>query len=606
MRSAARKTGFVRRFLTFILASALMSTGVVNAPAVAQSVEEPKIAFLNPSGFATRTGAGIVVSDAAPSRPAAGPSTYRLSVWTSVASPEHGVEFEILKNGVSLDTIDYTTTMAFDTYEADWRIPPSLPDGTYTLRATLFEANEAISNVDQDFVLLRVAERATIAYPSTDASLATPADGSFGTFASLASELPEDGAATRRLPVGNIDGSHTGAAPGTGTSYVRAFYTLSEPGSVPEWIVCGTEGAPGGATLSSAANNGVRCTLQDPAHQTMVTAVALVANSSQGAYDPAMNGAGDAARVSEAYAQTPVHMSFTPESTNVVIEADDEGAFACHEATVRLEDERGREIAGANLDVHAAGPNDKLAFDTGPLSPSGQAPDRSRHATEPGHDCFAGTNEVADQGEHQILGGPDIKHLETPPAGSSDAGTWTFGLWTPAESVMPGRDIARFTVWTDEADDGCVTNDDRFTTGEISATGAVGFGTVPFSYQPFEPAEIVPCTPPMAEAPPEGESAERQVALLTDQMVARKDSRLRVTGSVSSAYTSCVNDQTIKVKRRRPGKRFRTVAQVTTDGSGSFKAHVPVRGGKNEYRAVAPTGDQCLRARSDVIMVHGY
>lgn len=607
---AAPAMGFPKsitlRLFGMFLAVTLAFLGLPAVTASAQSATEPKIAFLNPSGFATRTGVGILVSDTTPSRPVAGRSTYRLSAWTSGATSGAGVEFELFKSGVSLETIEYNATASLDTFEADWNISDALPDGSYTLRATLFSDNEAVTTVDQDIVLARVAERATINYPTLNGAEGTPADGSFGTYAALATELPEKEAATRRLPVGNIDASHTGAAPGTGTSYVRAFYTVSSPGSVPEWIECGTEGAPGSATLSSHANDGIRCTLQDPAHQTAVTAVAAVPNSAQGAFDPAMNGVGDATRVTEAYAQTPAALALLPGSSGETIPAGDDGEFKCHVAKVHLEDDRGREVAGANLDVNASGPNDKLRFDRGPLAPKAQAPDRQSHATEAGHDCLADTSRVGDQAEHQILGGPDIKHLETLPAGSDDSGNWSFGLWTPGDSVTPGRVSARFTAWLDEGDDGCLTNDDRFSVGEMSVSGVVGFGSAPPSPEPFAASDPVLCTPPIADEPPTDEPGPREITLVTDQTIAQKGSRLRVTGTISSAYSSCLREQSVKVKRRRPGYRFKTVAEVVSDGSGSFTARVPVRGGANDYRAVAVKTDSCLKARSEHVRVRGY
>ena len=120
------------------------------------------------------------------------------------------------------------------------------------------------------------------------------------------------------LPVGNIDGRNTGSTPGNGASRVRAFYTVSSPGSKPDWIACGTETAPGDSLLRSAANNGVRCTLQYASHQTQITAVALVANNSQDEFDTRLNGAGDATRVLDAYAQLPGALTITEGETGQV------------------------------------------------------------------------------------------------------------------------------------------------------------------------------------------------------------------------------------------------------------------------------------------------
>lgn len=585
--------------LVSVLATLIALSAGTLVPAEAQVFAEPRIAFLNPSGFATRTGVGVIVTDTQPTRPANGYETYRLSAWVADAPLDAGVEFELLKNGVSLETIDSGITLQSDTYEANWNIPATMPDGPYTLRATLFSQNEAITSVDQSIVIARAAERTEITYPGLDATRALPADGSFGTFAPLANSLPEEDAATRGLPIGNIDGNHTGAARGSGTSYVRAFYTVSEPGTTPEWITCGTQAAPGSATLSSAANDGVRCTLKEAAHQFAVTAVAAVANSSQGGFDAGMNGAGDAARVSEAYAQTPTGLNLTEGSTQAVIEAEGDGSFACHTAGVTLEDERGREILGANLDVKASGPNDKLRFDTGLLSESGlQAPERHHQAFEPGYDCFGGNGEsrLGDQADHQILGGPDHKHIEADDGGTEDDGYWGFSFWTPAESVGENYST-RFTIWVDELDDGCLTNDDRYSEGELATSGVIGWGAMPPPAEPFAPAPLTPCIPP-AEGP-----ALRTISLFSDQTTAEEGEQVTVTGTISSTYIDCVSEQMVKIKWRRPNRRFHKIAEVITDANGEFSATVTPRPGKNHYRAVVPLTETCMKALSDIVRV---
>ena len=585
--------------LVSVLAALIALTAGTLVPAEAQVVAEPSIAFLNPSGFATRTGVGIIVSDMAPSRPAEGDETYRLSAWVADAPLDAGVEFELLKNGVSLETIDSALTPEFDTYEANWNIPATMPDGPYTLRATLFSNNEAITSVDQPIVIARAAERVEITYPGLDPTRALPADGSFGTYTPLANVIPEEGAAARGLPIGSIDGNHTGKVPGSGTSYVRAFYTVSEPGTTPEWIACGTQAAPGQSTLSSAANDGVRCTLKEPAHQLAVTAVAAVANSSQGTYDPGMNGAGDASRVTEAYAQTPTGFNLTEGSTQVVMEAAEDGSYACHTVGVVLEDERGRELLGANIDVKASGPTDKLRFDTGLLSESGlQPPDRHHQAFEPGYDCFGGNGDtqLADQADHQILGGPDHKHIEADDGGTDDDGYWGFSFWTPAESVGENY-TTRFTVWVDEADDGCLTNEDRFSEGELSASGVVGWGAAPTPAQPFTPTPLTPCIPPQ-EGP-----VLRTVSMYADRTMVQEGDEVTVTGTVSSTYIECVSEQMVKIKWRRPGQRFRKIAEAITDTNGQFSAEVTPQRGRNQYRAIVPLTETCMKARSDVVKV---
>ena len=403
--------------------------------------------------------------------------------------------------------------------------------------------------------------------------------------------------------MGNIESNNTGEAPGTGTSFIRAFYTVSQPGTSPDWIACGTERAPGEAsTLSSAAHNGVRCTLKSPSHQTLVTAVAAVANTSQGSFDPNFNQAGDARRVGEAYAQVPSSFHLAEGSTGATVGRTDSGDWACHVATAHVADQRGWEILGANIDVHTSGPTDKLRFDTGNFSPSGyQMPDRHIGSPEPGYDCLTASdqgNVVGDQADHQILGGPDIKHIESDAVGTEDTGDWSFGVWTPTDGVTSERFTTRFTAWVDEFDDGCIANDDIFGQDELAASGIVGFGAAPGAPEPFEPRFVESCGPQPPDPP-----AVRQVTLTPDSDQVLLGQKAGFSGALTSDKDECISEQTVKIKRRGRQGRFYTLTTVTTTTEGLFSAEAKARRGKNRYVAVAPANETCRRARSEVATV---
>ena len=592
-----------RRKNAVVLAVAATLIGAVLVlPTPSASAGSATIEFLNPSSFSERPGIGIVVSSTQPSRPTQGSATYRISAWSTQVPTNGGVEFELLKSGVSLETMDSTLgDPSQNTYEADWAIPSTLPDGDYTLRATLFENNEAIDTADQDVIVMRTAERVEITYPTAGGTGPGPTDGSFGTFAALAREVPAEGAPTRGLPVGNIESNNTGAAPGTGTSFVRTFYTVSQPGTSPDWIACGTEKAPGDASsLSTAAHNGVRCTLKNPTHQTLVTAVSAVANTSQNSFDPNFNQAGDVRRVKDSYAQVPTTFGLLDGSTGVTIPENDDGSWNCHTATTMLTDQRGWEILSANIDVHTSGPNDKLRYDTGIFAPSGfQAPDRHVTSPEPGYDCLGGNDQVVDnQGEHQILGGPDIKHIESDGGGTGDTGTWSFSFWTPNDSVTAERFTAGFTAWVDEFDDGCIANDDLFGQDELSASGIVGFGKGPGAPVPFPSRFVESCLPKPPEPP-----AVRQVTLSPDSPEVLLGQRAQLSGALTSDKNECASEQSVKIKRKGRRGHFYTLLTVTTSPEGFFDADAKARRGKNRYVAVAPANATCQRARSEVVVV---
>ena len=563
----------------------------------------PTIEFLNPSSFANAGSADIIVSDRQPTRPSNGTNTYRLSAWVGNAPADSGVEFELLSAGVSLDTFDSITQVGQATFEHRWNIPDTLPDGPYTMRATLFENNEAVASVDQSITVVRLADRAELLYPTTDPASSFPGGGGFGTFHPLGPELV-DGETERPLPVGNLDATHTKQAEfGSGTTRVRAFYTTSAPGTVPEWIVCGTEKTNGHPVPSSAAHNGVRCTLNSVADQTKVTAVAVLANSSPGDYDPAANQAGDVVRVLNSYAQVPVSFDIVSGDGEVLNEMAN-GSFPCHTVTVRLADQAAREIVAANIDVHGTGPTDKLRFDTG-FAPAAGVKEADRHHIlhEPGFDCFGENDPLGGlQSEHQLLGQPDMKHIEADPTGTDDTGEWGFSFKVPADQATNERFTFHYSMFVDEEDDGCHANDDRLTSGELFRAGSIGLGAAP------EPArsptvfglEICGAPPP----PPPDDLLPRTVDIDVSDKSVKKGKSVRFFGQIESQKDRCESIEVVKLKtRNRKGKEFQSIAQGRTDVFGNYEFRKVNVSRTRQYRALAPSTGECKRTRSKVVTV---
>ena len=568
-----------------------------------QSVGAVNIEFLNPSSFSLADGIGILVSDKRPVSPDEGDTTYRLSAWVNALPPEPAVEFEILKAGISLLTLDEVTMVGGDTFETDWDIPNNLTEGTYTVRATVASGGVGVDSVSQDVIINRVAERVEMTYP--DSRGETPQSASFGTYSPLANSLSEGGA-TRGLPIGNIDGRNTGSTPGNGASRVRAFYTVSPPGSKPEWISCGTETAGGDALLGTAANNGVRCTLQEASHQTFVTAVALVANSSNNGFDTRLNGAGDATRVLNAYAQVPTALSITDGESGRIDENAD-GSFSCWSVTSLLVDQYGREVSGANLDVHASGPADSLKFGRGLIDDDGQVPDRGSHATEPGFDCFGESEDTEPdlQGEHQVIGGPDIKHLETVPSGTSDTGSWSFAIHVPTGAPTTTRATSYFSVWVDEMDDGSSANDDAFSTGELCAAGLVGWGRAPEAPEPGS-VPLLACepTPPDTEPEPEPEPrpTEDRLSLKVSDNAVFRGSRVVFSGRVATVDADCTPQRQVVLKSRKTGGVFRERVETIASTNGRWSLTRKIYKTR-DWRVVAPASGDCERLRSKIVKV---
>ncbi len=588
-----------RRGLAVVLSMLVIAGGLVATAthSLGQVGGAPKIALLNPSSFSTAGERGIIVSDALPDD---GPNccqaadgAYRLSAWTANAPPGSNVFFSVSQRAIELE-INATSQTNANTWVADWDIPETFLDGPATVRAYLVLNEQAVAVAEQAVTIMKIQENVDLTYPV--------AGGSFGTFAPLAGALPEAAAAQRKKPVGVVDALYTLTPE---ISYVRTFYSTSAPGSAPQWKVCGTE------TIGTAAPaNGVRCTLSDPIEQTQITAVAAVANDSPDEYDNRFNQSGDAISVGSAYAQQLTKFVRVNETFERVQREPSSGRFYCSTAeVVQLTDQFERQIAGANIDVHATGPSDSLKFDTFAILTKNQVPDRNNHATEAGFDCTGqrtaeptsppGNANPDEQGEHPRFGAADRKHVESLGGGTSDTGTWSFRM----NSDQAG--ITEFTVWVDEADDGCVVNDDAFTSGELNVSGGIGWAEDVISVTPHPTENAVPCSPvdPSPEPSPtptpteEPPSGDRSVSL----GATRRSGRVKLSGTIESERAACARNQRVVIRVRGKNGKFSKLRAVISNGSGRFSTSVSSK--PKRYRAVTPKSGVCGRAVSNTVRV---
>jgi hypothetical protein len=574
--------------LTLLAVTAL----VLVKPGASFGATGPSIAFLNPSSFADAGERGIIVSNA---KPDVGPNccdqadnTYRLAAWVANPPAAYNVFFSVTQGALEFE-ITNTHEVVTGTWQAEWSMPPSLLDAPAEIHAYIVVGEEAVASADQPVTIQRIQENIDLGYPE--------ADGSFGTYAPLASSLPATGAATRKKPIGIVDALYTGTPE---MDYVRTFYTTSLPGSVPKWDVCGTEVI---GTNNGNADNGVRCTLKSLADQTAVTAVAAVANDSPNDYDDRFNESGDAVAILDSYAQLPTELSGT-ELQQMIGKESNSGIFYCSDSvTTTLLDQAGRQIAGANMDVHAEGPSDRLKFNSFSVLTSYQPPDRGDHSEEEAFDC-TGQNATTGsppgnanpdvQGEHQRFGQPDRKHIESLGGGTSDIGAFSFRL----HSEEPGATY--FTAWVDERDDGCAANDDMFTEEEVSVSGTIGWSdqAPPPVQEPYE--VFVPCgspSPDPSETPPPPGKHNRDISLFAAR--GSSGSRLRLYGRVTSSASDCKSTQPVRLKMRA-GNRYRTIGRTTTDARGKYSFEKKSRG-VHTYRAVVPGSPTCNSARSKTV-----
>jgi hypothetical protein len=576
--------------LTLLLLAATISAIAVPSALAAG----PSIAFLNPSSFADAGERGIIVSnqkpDAGPACCDAADDTYRLAAWVANPPANYNVFFAVTQGALEFE-ITNTRQVVDGTWQAQWSMPPSLLDAPAVLHAYIVVGDEAVASVDQPVTIQRVQENIDLGYPV--------ADGTFGTYAGLATAAPATGPATRKKPIGVVDALFTNT-PQLG--YIRAFYTTSAPGTAPKWAACGTEANNGNI------DNGVRCTLKAAADQLAVTAVAAVTNDSPSDFDARFNQSGDAVAISTSYAQTPTDFSMD-NGQQLVAKDPRSGMFFCSGSVVTtLIDQVGRQVAAANIDIHAEGPSDSLKFDNWALIPSAQPPDRGDHKEEDAVDCTssdpdAGTppsSGSADlQGEHQRFGQPDRKHIESLGGGTNDLGKYSFQLYAEETGAT------LFTAWVDERDDGCGANDDLFTEGELNASGSIGWAAQapePVT-EPLE--EFVPCgsggTPspgPTDPPPPDGKHG-RSVSMFAAR--GSSSNQLRLYGRVSSGFADCKTAQRVKIQMRSPNdKRYRVVGRATSDAKGkySFERRSP---GVRTYRAVLSASAACKKARSKTV-----
>ena len=144
----------------------------------------------------------------------------------------------------------------------------------------------------------------------------------------------------------------------------------------------------------------------------------------------------------------------------------------CLKFRILVKDHLGRPVQGANVDGHMSGPNDQAGFgedtynDYDSEDSAYKAPDKAGHSKEGARFCddFVDTPEddrgtdigPESQGEHNVPGGADLKHIETTHGTGLDVrnGTAPPFLFGPGESrfflfsFQPG--FTDLTVWVDD------------------------------------------------------------------------------------------------------------------------------------------------------------
>ena len=408
----------------------------------------PTVKLLNPSSY---SGPSLRISA---KQDANGNTSYHLVAWVGEVPANPLVEFEVAAtpglpgsggNEPTLATVT-GTKVGTDTFEGELSTS-TIPDGQYFLRAILYSGflgpgtGTEVARDEKPVMIQSTQAAATntveLSYPANAGALGFWRSGATAGAAVLA------GFAS------------------AGTNQVRALYSTSAPGSEPEWTQCGSSGA-----LNDNAFR-VRCTLAETVSPTSVRAVAVVANRTPPPAGAQQSGdeTGDAHRVLP-YLQNPSQVTFDPPSSTT-------DPNKCTPIVAMIRDQSGVPVAGLNVDVHAQGPDDQLRFATQQVNGINQhspfqAPDAAHSGTEATTQCIR-TDPEGRQGDHNVPGGADQKHIEsTPTGGTNNSGQFKFFL----HSATSGG--TQITVWGDENDD-----DNVNAASEASGTAQLGWGQAP-------------------------------------------------------------------------------------------------------------------------------
>ena len=488
--------GHERRRALSALVTILFSLVILVAPLIAIAVAQgaPSIKIWAPSDYNEESNESpMVISDFSTGNDEAddvNERTYRLMA-TSQNTPSPAlVEFELQLSTVSTITIGTATQRGPDAWEYDWDIS-GVVDGEYRVRAILYSGTGlTASEVDRDeaVVLIRSGN------PATDAA-AEAADITY--------PLNGDQVGFYTNPLSGSTNTVMQVEYSANTTFVEAFYTVSDVGDEPVWKSCA---GPADVNLSGeapAAGISMRCVLEEADQGGLsVTGLAVVANNSPNedpffgfgaSYDPNLDQAGDAVRVFP-YEQDAVQMTIDD------AEVRHDGTFTtCSPVQqVTVTDQNGKPIAGLNVDVHARGPSDQLKYRISgtpgfarPTYPDLKTPDKAHSGTESAFACGSPNQTFATtrQGDHNVPGAPDVKHIESSAGQTNNPGR--FGIELKSDSVG-GTQV---TFWADEDDD------DQFCDDEPSAAGSVGW-TVPAPPAVGETPVLSDC--PIPEPPPPG------------------------------------------------------------------------------------------------------
>jgi hypothetical protein len=456
-------------FMVMVLLITLGPVGASHGPlALAQSPSPtasptgptgPTINFLNPSVMPVTVGPPDsnetpVLADK-PETAEGSEEDYDVVVWSSGLPNDAIVELSITPEPLFLPVGNEETIGVMprvpdspNTFELEWNIPESMPEGNATLTARAYEQRftglEEIAAVEMEVELHHSSEN-----PPTG-------DGA-GEDEVIELEWPTQGGPLGFYKQGSVwrsylDAKATGRNQGIGgpeNDSTFQYFTVSPPGSVPEWKQCAT-GNPSAAIR-------VTCVVPQADNSQSITAIGAVVredqNPSPGVGGPFTLESSDAHAV-RPYLQDPqLQMRAAPEGGGVIWWLPAKRAPAgdvCLAYLVTVTDtQHGRAVAGANLDYHITGPSDQVQFGDQdvvqsdlpfvPNSSNYATPTEGHPSTDAAYDCddysdemmgpddrqdFAQRGRLTEgaEGDHNVPGAPDTKHRESATGSGLDSG----------------------------------------------------------------------------------------------------------------------------------------------------------------------------------------
>lgn len=358
-----------------------------------------------------------------------------------------------------------------DTFEFFWDIPSSIPnaDRGFVIVRLYEETPTGFEQLSEHSVQVRIMTGPIIYSGGNAASAAETVEltwpaqnGVLGFFKGAAAgsqwRAVLDGTASVFTPQNRPQNPNEHGS--NGTNRVELFYSKTKPGLEPEFVFCGS-GSLDGIDDRGFQTWQAECALATADRPSQVTAVAAVAMEDQddsGEGEPLYSQEAADVHVLQPYLQRVEDMTVDVRTST----SSDSGRrrhavlgtssnLACIAYEVRVTDVLDRPVEGANVDIHLRGPGDQVQFgtDTGTgIATSGKQKPQKGHSTEAGRNCSAASN-TAEQGDHNVPGGDDVKHVEsTEGTGSGGGGTtfgeWMFQLWSSAAGDT------EITAWVDE------------------------------------------------------------------------------------------------------------------------------------------------------------